>query len=249
MRGKWAPLAGLAVTALVWVAASRFVDPEALPGPGLVLGTLLARLRDGSLLAAIWLSFRRLAVGYFLSLLVGGVLGLLMTSSERFRAGAGPIITGLQALPSVCWVPLGLLWFGLSDAAILFVIVLGSSLGIAIAIDAGCRNIPPLFVRAARTMGASGLTLYRRVVLPAAFPQILTGLRLAWAFAWRSLMAGELLFVTGGLGQLLEVGRELGDMSQVVAVMLVIVLLGLTTEYLLFARLQESLRVRWGLTR
>lgn len=237
------------VIALVWAAASRFIDPEVFPGPAQVTSTLLDRLRDGSLAGSMWLSFRRLLVGYVLSIVSGGALGLWMASSERFRSAAGPVITGLQALPSVCWLPLGLLWFGLSDAAILFVIVLGSSLGIAISIDAGCRNIPPLFVRAARTMGASGLTLYRRVILPAAFPEILTGLRLAWAFAWRSLMAGELLFVTGGLGQLLEVGRELGDMSQVVAVMLVIILLGLTTEYLLFARLQESLRLRWGLKR
>lgn len=237
------------VIALVWAAASRFVDPEVFPGPRLVASALYDRLRDGSLFSSVALSFRRLLLGYALSLGVGGVLGLLMASSERFRQATGPAITGLQALPSVCWLPLGLLWFGLSDAAILFVIVLGSSLGIAIAIDAGCRNIPPLFVRAARTMGARGLTLYRRVILPAAFPEILTGLRLAWAFAWRSLMAGELLFVTGGLGQLLEVGRELGDMAQVVAVMLVIVMLGLSTEHLIFARLQESLRVRWGLTR
>ncbi len=234
---------------MAWAAASSLVDPEVFPGPGPVLGALFQRLRDGSLLTSIGLSFRRLVLGYLLSLATGGVLGVLMASSARFREATGPIITGLQALPSVCWVPLGLLWFGLSDAAILFVIVLGSSLSIAIAIDAGCRNIPPLFVRAARTMGASGFTLYRRVVLPAAFPEILTGLRLAWAFAWRSLMAGELLFVTGGLGQLLEVGRELGDMAQVVAVMLVIILLGLSTEHLLFTRLQERLRVRWGLTR
>ena len=146
----------------------------------------------------------------------------------------------------MCWLPFGLLWFGLSDAAILFVIVLGSALSVAIAIDAGCRHVPPLYIRAGRTMGARGATLYLRVVLPAALPEILTGMRLAWAFAWRSLMAGELLFVTGGLGHLLEVGRELGDMAQVVAIMLVIVVLGVATEQLLFARLQERLRVRWG---
>lgn len=210
---------------------------------------LWLRVRDGSLGVSVLLSVRRLLIGYALSLVSGGVLGVLMAGSERFRNASSPIVTGLQALPSVCWLPLGLLWFGLSDKAILFVIVLGSSLSIAIAIDAGCRNIPPLFVRAARTMGASGFTLYRRVILPAALPEIMTGMRLAWAFAWRSLMAGELLFVTGGLGQLLAVGRELGDMAQVVAVMIVIVALGLASEQLLFARAQEKLRVRWGLVR
>jgi NitT/TauT family transport system permease protein len=249
MRGRWAPLVGLLVVASVWAAVSKLGSDDAFPGPGEVLVTLGQRLRDGSLASGTWLSLKRLLLGYGLSLISGGTLGVLMAGSDRFRSAAGPIVTGLQALPSVCWLPLGLLWFGLSDAAILFVIILGSSLSIAIAIDAGCRNIPPLFVRAARTMGASGFTLYRRVVLPAALPEILTGMRLAWAFAWRSLMAGELLFVTGGLGQLLEVGRELGDMSQVVAVMIVIVILGLVSENLLFARAQENLRVRWGLKR
>jgi NitT/TauT family transport system permease protein len=235
---------------LIWAVVSRLLDgDETFPGPLVVLATLWARARDGSLLASVLLSGKRLLTGYALSLLSGGTLGVLMAGSERFRAATNPIITGLQALPSVCWLPLGLLWFGLSDAAILFVIVLGSSLSVAIAVDAGCRNVPPLFIRAARTMGASGFTLYRRVILPAAMPEILTGMRLAWAFAWRSLMAGELLFVTGGLGHLLEAGRELGDMAQVMAVMLTIVALGLTSEHLLFTRAQERLRVRWGLKR
>jgi NitT/TauT family transport system permease protein len=233
---------------LVWAAASSLLggDDAAFPAPWVVFSTLLARALDGSLLSSVLISVRRLLIGYSLSLAVGGVVGLLMASSDRFRNAMSPVVTGLQALPSVCWLPLGLLWFGLSDAAILFVIVLGSALSVAIAIDAGCRNIPPLYVRAARTMGASGLTLYTRVVIPAALPEILTGMRLAWAFAWRSLMAGELLFVTGGLGHLLETGRELGDMAQVVAVMLIIVALGLASENLLFTRLQDQLRVRWG---
>jgi len=240
---------GLVAVILIWAAVSRIGGDEVFPGPGEAMTALWLRVRDGSLGVSVLLSVRRLLIGYSLSLVSGGVLGVLMAGSERFRNASSPIVTGLQALPSVCWLPLGLLWFGLSDKAILFVIVLGSSLSIAIAIDAGCRNIPPLFVRAARTMGASGFTLYRRVILPAALPEIMTGMRLAWAFAWRSLMAGELLFVTGGLGQLLAVGRELGDMAQVVAVMIVIVVLGLASEQLLFARAQERLRVRWGLVR
>lgn len=234
---------------MAWAAASSLLgsgDEGAFPGPLAVGANLWARARDGALLHGVLISVRRLLVGYVTSVAIGGAIGLAMAASDRLRAAASPIVTGLQALPSVCWLPLGLLWFGLSDAAILFVIVLGSALSVAIAIDAGCRNVPPLFVRAARTMGASGFTLYRRVVLPAALPEILTGMRLAWAFAWRSLMAGELLFVTGGLGHLLEAGRELGDMAQVVAVMIVIIVLGLASEHLLFTRLQERLRVRWG---
>lgn len=233
---------------MVWAAASSLFGGEdaTFPGPLAVLSTLAERARDGSLLSSVRISIQRLLLGYLLSVIIGGVVGVVMAGSDRLRNALSPVVTGLQALPSVCWLPLGLLWFGLSDAAILFVIVLGSSLSVAIAIDAGCRNVPPLYIRAARTMGASGFTLYRRVMLPAALPEIMTGLRLGWAFAWRSLMSGELLFVTGGLGHLLEAGRELGDMAQVVAVMLVIVVLGLASENILFTRLQDRLRVRWG---
>jgi NitT/TauT family transport system permease protein len=234
------------VLVIAWVVASEVGHSDVLPTPREVLSTLRDRVLDGSLARAVLMSFKRLAIGYALSVLLGGVVGVAMAGSSTFRRALSPLIAGMQALPSVCWLPLGLLWFGLSDAAILFVIVIGSSLSVAISIDAGCRNIPPLFIRAARTMGASGWTLYRRVVLPAALPEILTGLRLAWAFAWRSLMAGELLFVTGGLGHLLQTGRELGDMAQVVGIMLVIVVIGIASEQLLFVRLQDHLRVVWG---
>lgn len=235
---------------LAWAAVSSLLPKDgAFPPLSAVADVLLTRAKDGTLLAALAVSGRRLVLGYSISVLVGGGMGIAMAASDRVRSGLSPIVTGLQALPSVCWLPLGLLWFGLSDAAILFVIVLGSALSVAIAVDAGCRNVPPLLVRAARTMGADGFVLYRRVILPAALPEILTGLRLAWAFAWRSLMGGELLFVTGGLGYLMETGRELGDMAQVVGVMLVIVVVGLVSERVVFDRAQERLRKRWGLDR
>ncbi|MCC6647270.1 MAG: ABC transporter permease [Polyangiaceae bacterium] len=244
MRGRWEPILALLLAASAWAAASRLGGE--FPGPAEVAAVLARRARDGLLWSAVAVSLRRLVVGYALSVGVGFSLGVALAASDSVRRGLGPVVTGLQALPSVCWLPLGLLWFGLSDAAILFVIVLGSALGVAISVDAACRNVPPLYVRAARTMGARGLVLYRRVVLPAAFPEILTGLRLAWAFAWRSLMGAELLFVAGGLGHLLETGRELGDLAQVVAVMVVIVALGIASERLLFDWAEARLRARWG---
>jgi NitT/TauT family transport system permease protein len=246
MRGKWVPAAGLSLLAVIWAFAAYLGGADGFPSPVAVMESLAARFRDGTLIHGVLLSFRRLLIGYGISVVVGSCLGLAMAASDFFRRAFNPVIIGLSALPSICWLPLGLLWFGLSDAAILFVIVLGSSLSIAIAIDAGCRHVAPLYIRAGRTMGASGWTLYRRVVLPAALPEIVTGMRLAWAFAWRSLMAGELLFVTGGLGHLLQTGRELGDLAQVVAVMLVIVALGIATEQLFFASFQDKLRERWG---
>ena len=237
---------GAVLLVALWILAAKLGHSDVFPTPTEVLASLRDRWVDGTLTRAVWMSFKRLAIGYGLSVLFGGIVGVAMAGSALFRGALSPVIAGMQALPSVCWLPLGLLWFGLSDAAILFVIIVGSALSVAISIDAGCRNIPPLFIRAARTMGASGWTLYRRVVLPAALPEIITGLRLAWAFAWRSLMAGELLFVTGGLGHLMQTGRELGDMAQVVAIMLVIVVIGIVSEQLLFVRFQERLRVVWG---
>ncbi len=192
---------------------------------------------------------RRLVVGYLLSLAGGVGLGLLLARSRPLRESVGTVVTGLQALPSICWLPLALLWFGLSETAILFVVVAGSLLAITVATEAGVSNVPPLYVRAARTMGARGATLYLRVILPAALPAILSGMRLGWTFAWRSLMAGELLFVSGGLGQLLATGRELGDMARVMAVMVAIVTLGLVTEVLIFQRLDARVREVWGTDR
>jgi len=159
----------------------------------------------------------------------------------------GSLITGLQALPSICWLPLAILWFGLSEAAIQFVVIIGAILAITISTDDGIKNIPPILIRAAKTMGTKGLDLYFRVMLPAALPSIVTGMKLGWSFAWRSLMAGELLFVSLGLGHLLTIGRELADMNLVVAVMLVIVVIGVVVDRLIFARLEDIVTERWGL--
>ncbi|MBI1977980.1 MAG: ABC transporter permease subunit, partial [Candidatus Omnitrophica bacterium] len=158
----------------------------------------------------------------------------------------GSLMVGLQVLPSICWLPLAILWFGLNEQAIQFVIIMGAFLSIAIATDSGIRNIPPIYIRAAKTMGVKGLVLYARVILPAALPSIATGMKLGWSFAWRSLMAGELIFVSVGLGHLLQIGRELNDMPQVMAVMLLIVFVGLLFDQLLFARFEKKLRRLWG---
>jgi sulfonate transport system permease protein len=217
-----------------------------LPGPGGVVHALYETARDGTLPRAVITSLHRLLVGYVISAAAGIASGMLMGRLKWLRASVGPVVVGLQALPSICWLPLALLWFGLSERAILFVVVMGSLLAITIATDGAVRAVPPLYVRAARTMGARRLRLYTRVILPASLPGIVTGLKLGWTFAWRSLMAGELLFVSGGLGQLLTLGRELNDMARVLAVMVVIVALGLAFERLLFGTIEKHVRERWG---
>lgn len=217
-----------------------------LPGPGGVVRSLVHTLRDGELVRAIATSLYRLFAGYAISAGAGITLGVALARMSWLRAAVGPLVVGLQALPSICWLPLALLWFGLSEKAILFVVVMGSLLSITIATEGAVRAVPTLYIRAARTMGSRRLRLYTRVILPAALPGILTGLKLGWTFAWRSLMAGELLYVAGGLGQLLTLGRELGDMARVMSVMVVIVILGLSFERLLFGSVEKRVRERWG---
>lgn len=232
------------------VLASRGIWDESLfPGP-IEVGRTIARLvGDGSMLSATSVSLRRVLAGYAISLGLGVPLGIWLARSEGARATVGSLVTGAQALPSICWLPIALLWFGLSDKAILFVVVAGSLVSVTTAVMDGVRNLPPTYVRAARTMGASGLALTTRVILPASLPAVLTGAKLGWAYAWRALMAGELLFVSLGLGSLLMAGRELADMSQVLAVMAAIVTIGLITDAWIFGVLESRVRSRWGLDR
>jgi len=222
--------------------------PEFLfPSPLQVLQALIDGFSEQRYVAGIVASLRRIVVGYGISVLVGTLLGLVQARWRLVDETLGSLILGLQTLPSICWLPLALLWFGLSEKAIVFVVIMGSLLSIAIATEHGVKHTPPLLIRAAETMGARGLKMYVDVILPAALPSVIEGMKQGWSFAWRSLMAGELLFVSMGLGQLLSIGRELNDMSQVVAVMLVIIGIGLCVDRLVFARLGNSVRRRWGL--
>ncbi len=223
--------------------------PEFLfPSPVSVAETLVGGFLDGRFLIGIGISMARVVVGYLISTVIGLPLGLVIGRVRVLDETIGAVLTGLQTLPSICWLPLALLWFGLNERAILFVVVMGAVLSISIAAESGVKNTPPKYLRAAHNMGAHGWRLYRDVILPAALPSILTGMKLGWSFAWRSLMAGELLYVSLGLGQLLMMGRELNDMSQVIAVMLVIIALGLLVDRLVFSPVERRVREQWGLT-
>jgi NitT/TauT family transport system permease protein len=204
-------------------------------------------LLDQSLLLATGISIRRMLIGYGISLGLGIPLGILLARAEWLSDTLGSLVMGLQTLPSICWLPLALLWFGLNDTAILFVVVMGALLSVTVAVEAGVRNIPPSYIRAAQTMGTRPWSFYAEVLLPASLPSLLTGAKLGWSFAWRSLMSGELLFVGLGLGHSLMMGRDTADMSQVIAVMLIIVALGLMTDRGLFGVMEDRVRARWGL--
>lgn len=217
------------------------------PSPLAVARSLFDGILSGMVPLAVLTSLRRVTLAYAGSLLIGIPLGLLLGRSRILQDTLGTLVLGLQALPSICWLPLALLWFGLSETAIAFVVVMGAVLSITLSTADGVRNTPPLYLRAARTMGARGWRLYAGVILPSALPAILSGMKLGWSFAWRSLMAAELLYVSLGLGQVLTLGRELNDMSRVLAVMLVIVTIGLFTDYAVFRPAERSVRQRWGL--
>lgn len=234
-----------------WEAVKRG-DPAALrlmPSTFDVARFLAGAVADGSLAGAAFVTVKRLLLGYACGLGIGLPVGLLTARFRVCQDTAGLLALGLQTLPSVCWVPIALLSFGQTEPAMFFIVVMGTVWSVIIATDTGVRSIPPIYARAARTMGSRGLHTWLRVMLPASLPFVVSGMKQGWAFAWRSLMAAEIYVVilTGfGLGQLLHYGRELNAMDQVVGVMLVIVVIGLLADRILFAPAERFLHRRWG---
>lgn len=201
------------------------------------------------LVIANLVSATRLAVGFLLSISLGAAIGLAMWRFTPLDEFLGPLLLGLQTLPSVCWVPLGVLVFGINEVGVMFVLVMGSFSAIAIALRDGLRTMPPLYRRAGLMLGATGWKLYRYVLLPASLPAFATSLRQGFSFAWRSLLGAELILAVEyhGLGFLLQTGRDFADVSQVVAVMIVMVMIGMLADRWVFARLQKSVNARFGL--
>ena len=235
-----------------WVYDRKFWSPVLLPAPRQVWDYLRTAAEDGTLEHATLVTMRRLLIGYVIGLIGGVPLGLLTARWTLFRDTLGPAALGLQTLPSVCWVPLALLWFGQSEMAMLFVVVMGTLWSVVIATETGVRNVPPIYRRAALTMGSKRLHIWLKVILPAALPFIVSGMKQGWAFAWRSLMAAEIFvtILTGfGLGQLLQFGRDQQAMEQVIGIMAVIVVIGLLADKILFSPFERFLHQRWGTSR
>jgi len=233
----------------IWqgIAALGIWPPYLFPSPSGVFDSLVLGFQDNSFTIGILASMKRVLIGYFISVAGGLLIGLAIGRIKVLDETVGTIVLGFQALPSICWLPIALLWFGLSESAIILVVVLGSLFAVTIGVDTGVKNVPPIYLRAARTMGAHGFDLYTKVIIPAAMPSIISGLKQGWSFAWRALMAGELLYVSIGLGHLLTMGRELNDISQIIAVMIIIIVIGITVDRLVFTKLENRVRERWGL--
>jgi NitT/TauT family transport system permease protein len=249
MRRTAVTITFFAAIIALWQVASGRSSPMLLPSPLNVAEYLRSALLDGSLVEAAIVTLHRLLIGYAIGVLMGLPLGLLTSTSQFFEDTIGSMALGLQTLPSVCWIPLALLWFGQTEGAVLFVVIMGTVWSVVIATDTGARTIPPVYARAARTMGSEGFHQWTRVVLPASLPFLVSGTKQGWAFAWRSLMAAEIYvtILTGfGLGHLLHYGRELNAMDQVIGVMLVIVVIGLLADKVLFAPWERFLHRRWG---
>ncbi len=239
----------LGVVFVWWIISFLQIWPRwVFPSPFDVVESLLGMFRNGHLLKAVLISFRRLCIGFGLSLCVGTLLGLLLARYSWLQKTVGVLILGIQTLPSLCWLPLALLWFGLNESAIIFVILMGTFVSIAISVKSAVIHIPVEYIHAGRLLGAKGMGLYRHVFLPAILPEYISGMKLAWSFAWRSLISGEMIFISAGLGQLLMFGRELNDIAQVLGVIVVIVLLGLAVDVMIFRNLEIHVRRRWGLS-
>ncbi len=237
-----------ALIGLWWLlAALKIWPPYVFPTPWGVFDSLRAGFADHSFWIAISVSMRRMLLGYGLSIVLGMILGLAVASSKFLEETLGGLLVSLQSLPSICWLPLAVLWFGLTEKAILFVVVMGSLLSVTIAMEDGRKQMPKIYSMAGRNLGARGFPLFWYVLLPASLPFIVSGLKQGWAFAWRSLISGEMIFISLGLGQLLMMGRDLNDMSQVIAVMILIIAIGYVVDGLVFKTIEHRLRLKWGL--
>lgn len=248
----WPKVTAVGVFLLAWQSVVwAHLKPEyVLPGPGPVLQRLFHDVGDGMLLRATGTTMQRAAVGYTLAVAIGVVIGLAVARNRILRAAVGSMITGLQTMPTIAWFPLAILLFKLSETAILFVVVLGAAPAIANGVISGVDHIPPLLLRAGRVLGARGLSSYRHVILPGALPGFVAGLKQGWAFAWRSLMAGELMVIVANkpsLGVRLQFAREMSDAEGLLAAMLALLVIGIAVDSVVFGRLDRAVRRRFGL--
>jgi NitT/TauT family transport system permease protein len=254
-RRIWAALwPKLAAIALVWVVWELIHltgwKHYVLPGPGVTLSNLWQQAQTGLLWHAIGDTLMRAVLGYAVALVIGVVVGLLVARVPPLRAAVGSLITGLQTLPSAAWIPFAIILFGLNTSTIIFIIVMAAAPAIANAVIAGVDYIPPLLLKSGKVMGLRGLSLTWHLIIPAALPTFMAGIKQAWAFTWHALLTAELLVLVTGvpsIGVLFEADQDQTDMPSTISIMIVIVILGILVDAL-FVQANKVIRKRWGLT-
>jgi len=247
----WPKLAALALFIAAWqlVVWSGWRPDYLLPGPLPVFQRLAEDLSRPDFYAGVAVTLRRALVGYVIAIAIGSVIGVLVARAPIVRKAVGHAILGLQSMPSIAWLPLAILLFQQSEGAVLVVVILGAAPAVATGLLSGVDQVQPLLVRVGRVMGARGLQLYRYVILPAALPGYVGGLKQGWAFAWRSLMAAEIINIIANqpsIGQQLQFARDFADAQQLLALMIVIFFIGVTVD-LGFGFADRAIRRRRGL--
>ena len=248
----WPKALAVGLVLAVWqvVVWTGWRPEYVLPGPAAVLGTLADMLGTPKFWQAVATTLTRALIGFGIALVVGSVIGILVARIRPLRLAVGALITGLQTMPSISWFPLAILLFGLNEQAIMFVVVLGAAPSIANGVISGIDHVPPAYARLGRVLGAGPIDQYRYITLPAALPAYVSGLTQGWAFAWRSLMAGELLVLIAGrpsLGANLEFARQFSQADRLLATMLVVLVIGMLVDGI-FSSASRRIRHRWGLT-
>lgn len=248
----WPKLAAVGIALLVWqiIVWSRWKPDYVLPGPGTVLSRFWDDLGTSLTWRAIGTTMRRAFVGFGVAIIIGSLIGIAVAQFRTVRSAVGSLITGLQTMPSIAWFPLAILLFKKSEAAIFFVVVLGAAPSVANGLISGIDHVPPILVRAGRVLGAKGVHAYRHVIVPAALPSFVAGLKQGWAFVWRSLMAGELIVIIANrpsIGVQLSYNQEFADAPGLFSYMLIILLIGIVVDAVFFAGIERTIRQRRGL--
>ena len=249
---RWAselgpPLLGVASLLIVWAVVAAATDTASIPGPAETWTALRGGIADGTIPEATLKTLIRLAFSFVAALVIGTALGLLLAAFELARRSIRPLVVALQITPFVAWVPLAVIWFGVTERAVVFVAIAGSFPAVTLATLQGIRQVSPLYVRAGRTLGATGWELQRSVVFPAALPAYMAGVQQAWGFAWKALMAGELIVpaTANGLGHLLD--RSQGDVASLLAVVAVIAVIGVAVDSFIVGAIDRRIRGKRGL--
>ncbi|HWM18858.1 MAG TPA: ABC transporter permease [Ilumatobacteraceae bacterium] len=248
----WPKVAALVLALAIWqlIVWSGWKPSYTLPGPDTVLPRLGEELSKGVTWRAIGVTMRRAAVGFSVAIVAGSLIGIAVSRVRVLRTAVGSMITGLQTMPSISWFPLALILFKQSESAILFVVLIGAAPSIANGLIAGIDQIPPILLRAGRVLGATGVHRYRHVVIPAALPSFVAGLKQGWAFTWRSLMAGELLVIIANkpsIGSRLKFEQEFADSPGLISWMLIILIIGVLVDAVFFGSIERVIRERRGL--